>query len=170
MHKASLIILLRGELNKFEFVKYWFRIYWAIDVYLICVITPVCVCVYIYIYIYIYICSHPQLFSVARHVGHLKLGLKPTQLYVRLCIRPLSQQVYHIVKGIIRYYVATAAAAFVCLHFVPYQIPRGVMVKAMHCGIVVREFVLQSRYYFHFRANTLGKGMNPLILPPAMGK
>ena len=47
---------------------------------------------------------------------------------------------------------------------------RGVMVKAMNCGIVVREFVLQSRYYVHFRANTLGKGMNPLILPPAMGK
>ena len=44
--------------------------------------------------------------------------------------------------------------------------PRGVMVKAMNCGIVVREFVLQSR----FRASTLGKGMNPLILPPAMGK
>ena len=48
--------------------------------------------------------------------------------------------------------------------------PRGVMVKAMNCRIVVREFVLQSRYYVHFRANTLGKGMNPLILPPAMGK
>ena len=48
--------------------------------------------------------------------------------------------------------------------------PRGVMVKAMNCGIVVREFVLQSRYYVHFRANPLGKGMNPLILPPAMGK
>ena len=48
--------------------------------------------------------------------------------------------------------------------------PRGVMVKAMNCGIVVREFVLQSRYYVLFRANTLGKGMNPLILPPAMGK
>ena len=43
--------------------------------------------------------------------------------------------------------------------------PRGVMVKAMDCGIVVREFVLQSRYYIHIRANTLGKGMNPLILP-----
>ena len=40
--------------------------------------------------------------------------------------------------------------------------PRSVMVKAMDCGIVVRE------YYVHFRANTLGKGMNPLILP-AMG-
>ena len=46
--------------------------------------------------------------------------------------------------------------------------PRGVMVKAMDFGIEVREFVLQSRYYVHFRPNTLGKGMNPLILP-AMG-
>ena len=44
--------------------------------------------------------------------------------------------------------------------------PCVVMVKSMDCGIVVREFVLQSRYYFHFRANALGKGMNPLILPP----
>ena len=43
--------------------------------------------------------------------------------------------------------------------------PRGVMVKAMDWGIVVREFVLQSRYYVHFRANTPGKDMNPLILP-----
>ena len=43
--------------------------------------------------------------------------------------------------------------------------PRGVMVEAMDCGIVVREFVLQSHYYVHFRANTLGKVMNPLILP-----
>ena len=48
------------------------------------------------------------------------------------------------------------------------ECPRGVMIKAMDCGIIVSEFVLQSRYYVHFRANTLGKGMNPLI-PPAMG-
>ena len=39
------------------------------------------------------------------------------------------------------------------------------MVKAMDCGIVVSKFELQSRYYVHFRINTLGKGMNPLILP-----
>ena len=38
------------------------------------------------------------------------------------------------------------------------------MVKAMDCGIVVREFELQSHFYVHFRTNTLGKGMNPLIL------
>ena len=44
--------------------------------------------------------------------------------------------------------------------------PRGVMVKATVSRIVVSEFVLRSRYYVHFRANTLGKGMNPLILPP----
>ena len=43
--------------------------------------------------------------------------------------------------------------------------PRGVMVKAMDCKIVVCEFVLQSRYYVSFRANTLEKGMNPFILP-----
>ena len=59
--------------------------------------------------------------------------------------------------------------------FVSYLMPMigcpcGVMVKAMNCGIVVCEFVLQSRYYVHFWANTLGKGMNPLILPPAMSK
>ena len=40
----------------------------------------------------------------------------------------------------------------------------GVMVKAMDSGIVV----LESNYFVHFRANTLGKGMNPLNLP-AMG-
>ena len=43
---------------------------------------------------------------------------------------------------------------------------RGVMAKAMDCKIVVSEFVLQTRYYVHFRTNTLWKGMNPLILPP----
>ena len=42
--------------------------------------------------------------------------------------------------------------------------PRGVMVKAMECGMVVSEFVLLSCYYVHFWANTLGKGMNPLSL------
>ena len=57
-----------------------------------------------YNYIYIYIYCHPQtdcsvvsqLFSVARHVGRLKLGSKLTQRYVRLSIRPLGQQAYHV--------------------------------------------------------------------------
>ena len=42
---------------------------------------------------------------------------------------------------------------------------RGVIVKVMDCGIVISEFEFQSRYYADFRTNTLGKGMNPLILP-----
>ena len=46
--------------------------------------------------------------------------------------------------------------------------PRGLMVKAMDCGIVVSATGVRTRYYVHFRANTLGKGMNPHILP-AMG-
>ena len=44
----------------------------------------------------------------------------------------------------------------------------GVMVKPLECGIVVSESELQSHYYVHFQTNTLGKGMNPLILR-AMG-
>ena len=48
------------------------------------------------------------------------------------------------------------------------ECPRGVMVKALDCGIVVSEFELQSRYEVLLRKNTLGKGMNPFILP-AMG-
>ena len=39
------------------------------------------------------------------------------------------------------------------------------MVKALDCEIEESEFELQSRYYVLFRTNTLGKGMNPLILP-----
>ena len=42
------------------------------------------------------------------------------------------------------------------------EYPRGVMVKAMDCGIVVSEFEFKSHYYIHFGTNTLGKGMKPL--------
>ena len=43
--------------------------------------------------------------------------------------------------------------------------PHGVMVKALDCRIVVCEFKLQLHYYIHFQTNTLGKGINLLILP-----
>ena len=46
--------------------------------------------------------------------------------------------------------------------------PRGVTVKVMDCRIVVSEFEPQFCYCIHFWTNTLGKGMNSLILP-AMG-
>ena len=41
--------------------------------------------------------------------------------------------------------------------------PRGVIANILDC-----EFELQSRYYVHFRTNTLGKGINSLI-PTSMG-
>ena len=44
----------------------------------------------------------------------------------------------------------------------------SVMVKALDCEIVVREFEILSRYYVHIRRNTFGKSMNPLI-HPSMG-
>ena len=56
---------------------------------------------------YIYILSDcfvvSQLFRVAKHVARLKLGSKPTQLFIRLSIIPLSQQMNHVSSGIIRY-------------------------------------------------------------------
>ena len=62
--------------------------------------------------------------------------------------------------------IFTALCCNYCMFLLHYGgFPRGVMVKAMDCRIVVSEFVLQSRYCVHFRANTLGKGMNPHILP-----
>ena len=39
------------------------------------------------------------------------------------------------------------------------------MANVQDYDIVVNEFELQSRYYVHFRTNTLGKGMKPLIFP-----
>ena len=55
------------------------------------------------------------------------------------------------------------------IHKPEWGCPRGVRVKMMDGGIVVSEFELKSRYYVHFRTNTLGKGMNPIILHPTMG-
>ena len=40
---------------------------------------------------------------------------------------------------------------------------RGKVAKVLQCDIVVNEFNLQSRYYVHFKDNTLGKGMKPLF-------
>ena len=37
------------------------------------------------------------------------------------------------------------------------------MVKMIDCGIVVREFELQSRYYVHFQANTFILLIVPLL-------
>ena len=39
------------------------------------------------------------------------------------------------------------------------------MVKVLDCGLKVSKFKFQLHYYIHFQANTLGKGMNPFILP-----
>ena len=58
---------------------------------------------------------------------------------------------------------AEAYTVDIALNLIRGGCPRGVMAKAMDCGIVVREFMLQSRYYIHFLANTLGKVMTPPI-------
>ena len=42
------------------------------------------------------------------------------------------------------------------------------MAKVLGCGLAISEFELLSRFYVHFRTNTLGKGMKPVI-PLAIG-
>ena len=46
--------------------------------------------------------------------------------------------------------------------------PRGIRVKALDCGIIASEFVLQSRYYVYFQTNTLGERYEPPY-PPSYG-
>ena len=99
--------------------------------------------IYIYIYIYIYCLQQtdcfvvPQLFSVARLLRCLNLGSKPAQIYVRLSITLLGQQAYHVGQGIISFYVATATAELVGLHFILYRIPE--------CSIRSKSFALCKR-------------------------
>ena len=44
----------------------------------------------------------------------------------------------------------------------------GVLTKVHNCYLVVSYFELYSCYYIYFHTNTLRKGMNSLVLPPAM--
>ena len=54
------------------------------------------------------------------------------------------------------------------IRIIPGGSLRGVTVKALDCGSKENNFETQSRYYFLFRTNTLGKGTNPFRLQ-AMG-
>ena len=40
-----------------------------------------------------------------------------------------------------------------------------IVANVLDCDRIVSEFKLQSRYYFHFRTDTLAKSNNFLILP-----
>ena len=44
-----------------------------------------------------------------------------------------------------------------------WENPHGVMVSVLDSNLDVSEFKLWSCYYIHFRTDTLGKGINPLI-------
>ena len=47
---------------------------------------------------------------------------------------------------------------------------RGVMVIIMEMDTATRVLLLDETDSISHSTNTLGKGMNPILLPPAMGK
>ena len=67
----------------------------------------------------------------------------------------MSTYVYTCTNKYTYSHIKICVYAYVCF--------RGVMVNALDCRFVVREFELQSRNYVHFRTNILGKVVNPPI-------
>ena len=106
-----------------------------------------------YIYIYIYIYCHPQtdcfilseLFSVARHIGCSKPESKPIQLYVRLSLRPLGQQAYHVwLRELLRYLCSNSNShLFTFLYPIGYQSAQFYR-RALHYASSGGKFLHQS--------------------------
>ena len=98
-----------------------------------------------------HIYSHPQtdcfvlseLFSVARHVGRSKPVSKPIQLYVRLSLRPLGQQEYH-VREFLRYSCSNSSSVrlFTFLCPIGYQSAQFFR-RAFHYANDGRQFLRQ---------------------------
>ena len=100
----------------YEFIKHTFS-YNIVCIYIYITWSIIYIIHYVYKYNVLYIQTDyfivSQLLNMARHIGRLKQGSKPAQLYVRLSILPLGQQGNPVSPGIIRHYVV----GFVCLHF-----------------------------------------------------
>ena len=74
----------------------------------------VCVCMYVCIYLPKQTFIVSQLFSVARHAEHFKLGSKPSYLYTSLVSCHSAISATYVTSGIITHFVL----GFGCLHFV----------------------------------------------------
>ena len=101
---------------------------------------------YICIYTYLYTYSHPQivsfvvskLSSVARHIGHLKLGSKSAKLFVILSIILLSQLANHLSSEIIRYYRLFT--------FLSYRIPECSIHSNIYIYLQLHQITLSIRF------------------------
>ena len=92
-------------------------------------------------------------YGISNHVGYLMPN--PVYIYIYIYIYIYSQwQNYSYIH---QFWIFSSISQNL------RRCPCSVMVKAMVCEIVTCEFELQSRYYVHFRTNTLEKGMNPLF-------
>ena len=107
----------------------------------------ICWCIYIYTYIYIY----TNIF--VKHFFFCFLYNIVFFFVIFVCLLSIRLCLYIYIH-------------FLSNFFSTYgRCPHGVVVKPMDCGIVVSEFVLQSRYYVYFRTNTLGEKYEPSYTP-----
>ena len=116
-----------------------------------------------YTYSYTYSYTH----SLSLHLSFsLSLSLS-LYIYIYIYIYLLLRICMYVCELIVREKWHIENNVHVNTHTTKYSwgCPRGLMVKAMDCGILAIEFLLHSRYYVYFWANALEKGMNPLNLP-----
>ena len=86
-----------------------------------------------------------EFFSMARHVGRSKPGSKPIQLYVRLSLRPLGQQAYHVwLREFLRYLCSNSSVRlFTFLYPIGYQSTQFFR-RPLHYASGGRKFLHQS--------------------------
>ena len=89
-----------------------------------------------------------ELFSVARHVGRSKPGSKPIQLYVRLNLRQLGQQAYHVwLRELFRYLCSNSSS-----RLFPFLYPLGYQSA---------QFCQRALYYAKAVENSFTRVLNP---------
>ena len=128
-----------------------------------CIDIVMCECTNIYEYVRVCVCIYR--YTYVSWPSQIGLQNTPTASLQRVKTLSMNVMIWH---ERIWWWVSSNAWGLGMQSTPLGWCPHGVMVKAMDCGFIVSDFVLQSRYYVHFLANTLGKGMNSLILP-AMG-
>ena len=131
--------------------------------YLLCNYFLIYISLSIYIYIYIYMkgSNRHEIFFNERKSGQI-LAIRTEKMLEQINVFSQPRVSHMTVSPSISYIMPSSHHIDSAVSNYSRGCPRGVMVKAMDSGIVVLEFVLQSRYTFTFGQIPLGKVRTPL--------